>query len=74
MMKMFKEDDGEVKEIIGRVIGYFIRIAFDDGIITAHEVTGAVQSLHEMLNEFQGVTQFKPRDENTQYKRISKEV
>lgn len=48
---MFKEDDKEVKEIIGRVISYFIRMSFDDVTLATQETIGAAQSFNEHLNQ-----------------------
>ena len=48
---MFKEDDKEVKEIIGRVISYFIRMSFDDVTLATQETIGAAQSFNERLNQ-----------------------
>ena len=48
---MFAEDDKEVKEILGRVLSYFIRIAFDDLNMATHDATESAKSLSKTLNE-----------------------
>ena len=48
---MFKEDDKEVKEILGRVLSYFIRIGFDDLNMATHDATESAKSLSKTLNE-----------------------
>ena len=46
---MFKEDDKEVKEIIGRVINYFMKISFDDLTIATTEMVGSMSLLEDEI-------------------------
>lgn len=55
---MFKEDDKEVKEILGRVLSYFIRIGFDDLNMATHDATESANSLSKTLNESEYFTRF----------------
>lgn len=55
---MFKEDDKEVEEIMGRVMSYLMKITFDDASIATQrlafsvfEITNKITNLEECLNE-----------------------
>ena len=46
---MFSEDDKEVKEIMGQVINYFMRISFDDLTIGSKEVTESLEDFEKEI-------------------------
>ena len=54
----FIEDELEVEQIMCNVIGYCIRIGFDDLNMVTHDATESAKSLSKTLNESEYFTRF----------------